>query len=669
MIHPQQIESFVRIVPLFADFDDQEIGEVAKALTDKSYAGGDRLLEQGADGALCIVVQGEFKACLRQEELDLDVEVDHFYPGESFGATALIAGRRPYSYVEATSEGLLLQLDKPRFDRLLEESRWFSAKLCRSLARRLVTTVDRLGAVPFAKLDENAELASFSGLLPARVCKACRCLVIGQDGDRVRVGLVDPSDAYARSFVASALRPWDVEWAAINQEQFEHFSEKLHRSLSPTRDAEVAGVTLRYVSPSGETSVMSRVGASGVLTRLLLAAIDRGASDLHLEPGREQAGARIRVDGRMDPIADEVPAVEMRAMISQVKVMCDLDIARGYEPKDGGFTLMIQESGREKRLDVRVSTLPCHGGEKAVLRLVLPQSHLGRLENLIMAPSLATLATQIVQSPSGLVLVTGPTGCGKTTTLYAALQAIWRENPTINIVTIEDPIEYNLPFATQVQINPDTGLTFSKLLRSVLRQDPDVVLVGEIRDEESADLAIGAAITGHLVLSSLHTHSTIEAISRLRQLGVKDYLLSDAIRGVISQKLVPRLLPGAGVAVGPEDPTVERLKRVGVLPEDFYGELRRPAEGAPAGDDIFAAEQGRVGVYEVLATTDRIRRQIEEQATLGEIESGLLPGERVSFEAYSRFLLEKHIVAPERIERLFSRVDLDAAQQEAIISA
>ncbi len=433
--------------------------------------------------------------------------------------------------------GLVLCLAKEHFDRLFRSQPDFARRICQSLAHYVLQTFDRLGSVPYVQLDRFTDLESAIPLLPPRLCRACQCLVVEKQGLEIKVAMVDPTNADARRFVASALRSYDVQWVAVSESDFDAYAARYLGEDRARRSDERPFERLVSTNPSGEPVPLGGAGDTTQLAAILSRAIRQCASDVHLEPGVPAGAVRVRIDGRMTAVQMSVSPHDLRQLVSQIKVLAELDITRTHVPQDGSFTLTADDA----RFEIRVSTIPCLGGEKAVLRLITPNPQFERLENLIVQPGLARLVADIFDSPSGLVLVTGPTGCGKTTTLYAGLNSIWRSDQEINIVTIEDPIEYNLPFATQVQVNREVGLTFATFMRAVLRQDPDVILVGEIRDAESAAIALEAATTGHLVLSSLHTHSAFETIARLRQLQVKPYLLADALRGVISQQLLPRL--------------------------------------------------------------------------------------------------------------------------------
>jgi len=388
-----------------------------------------------------------------------------------------------------------------------------------------------------------------------------------------------------------------------------------------------------------------------LLRELLTRAIRSNASDIHIEPFDEHGGRiRLRVDGSMVPIRTAIPPQIFQQLASRIKVMSDLDISNIRTPQDGRFLVLSLSLGR--RIEFRVSVTPCLGGEKLVLRIVIPNPRFLDLDNLIVWQPVAAFVKQIIQTPSGLVLVTGPTGAGKTTTLYAALNAIEGWDHTLNIVTIEDPVEHNLKFAAQIQVQRDLNLDFSNILRTILRQDPDVILVGEIRDEESAAMALEAAMTGHLVFSSLHTYSALETLVRLHDLQVKPYLLASALKGVISQQLLPRLSPANREPVPPDAPVVARLKELEVLEADWSGTLYRAKGGTGAGS---SAEPGRIAVYEIMLITDRLRDLIDRSATRTELEQALDPRYFFSFARYCRFLLKQGLVSPEDAEQIFPK--------------
>jgi general secretion pathway protein E len=346
-----------------------------------------------------------------------------------------------------------------------------------------------------------------------------------------------------------------------------------------------------------------------MLNALLTQAVKDGASDIHIEAYERSSSVRFRVDGTLRDVVQPNKALHA-ALISRLKIMAELDIAEKRLPQDGRISLRI--GGRA--VDVRVSTLPSAHGERAVLRLLDKGEAKFSLSGLGMNNELLDQFKNLVSQPHGIVLVTGPTGSGKTTTLYASLGEL--DVSTTNILTVEDPIEYELPGIGQTQVNPKIELTFAKALRAILRQDPDVIMIGEIRDFETAQIAIQASLTGHLVLATLHTNDAPSAVTRLIDMGIEPFLLSSSLLGVLAQRLVRVLCPHC-----------KRLdERTG-----HYHPVGCPECGQ-------TGYKGRTGVYELMATNDELRAlihanapesQIRETATQSGLRSMRDDGERL----------------------------------------
>lgn len=339
-----------------------------------------------------------------------------------------------------------------------------------------------------------------------------------------------------------------------------------------------------------------------LVNQLLRQAVRGAASDLHLEPHEDGLRARTRIDGTMQEVFDrrDVPA---RRVVSRLKVMAGLDIAETRLPQDGRIALRL--GGRA--IDVRLSTLPGHHGERVVMRLLDRSSGLMDLDRLgLTAPDAARL-NKLAALPDGIILATGPTGSGKTTTLYSLLRLADRAERTI--LTVEDPVEYDLPGISQTPVNSEIGLTFARGLRSILRQDPDVILVGEIRDGETAQVAAEAALTGHLVFSSLHANTALSAVVRLRELGVEPYLITATLRGVIAQRLVRRLCPHCAMVVSPTPADAALFSAQGV-PVPLT--LRQPV-GCDACDNT--GYSGRIGIFDILEIDDNLRAVIDADAS------------------------------------------------------
>ena len=316
-----------------------------------------------------------------------------------------------------------------------------------------------------------------------------------------------------------------------------------------------------------------------VVSAILDAAFRRHASDIHIEPLGSSAVVRLRIDGMLRQMTTLTPDVAPN-VISRLKILADMDIAERRVPQDGRF--LVETGGR--KFDIRVSTLPTHEGEKVVMRVLDSAATEVRFTHLGMPPEMAMAVEKILRSPSGMLLVTGPTGSGKSTTLYAALSLV--KNSTLNVVTVEDPVEYRLEGINQVQVNPKAGLTFAGCLRSILRQDPNIIMVGEVRDRETAEIALQAAQTGHLVLSTLHTNDAVSAVTRLLDLGIPPFLVASSVRGIMAQRLVRRLCECRQI-----------------LPSGL-------AESVGCSRCEQTGYRGRFGVYELLALDEPLRAGI-----------------------------------------------------------
>jgi general secretion pathway protein E len=349
-----------------------------------------------------------------------------------------------------------------------------------------------------------------------------------------------------------------------------------------------------------------------MINALLTQAAREGASDIHIEPFENASVVRFRVDGTLRDVVRPKKALH-GALISRIKIMAQLDIAEKRLPQDGRITLRV--GGRP--VDVRVSTLPTGHGERAVLRLLEKDAQRLNLERLGMAQDTLQQFDKLIARPHGIVLVTGPTGSGKTTTLYAALSRL--ETESSNIMTVEDPIEYDLPGIGQTQVNDRIGMNFARALRSILRQDPDIIMIGEIRDLETAQIAVQASLTGHLVLATLHTNDAASAVTRLTDMGVEPYLLASSLLGVLAQRLVRQLCP--------------------VCREERVEEGR--VHWHPVGCDKcgHSGYSGRRGVYELLLIDDAIRSLIHRNAADAELlQAGRSNGMRTLREDAQRWL-------------------------------
>jgi len=382
---------------------------------------------------------------------------------------------------------------------------------------------------------------------------------------------------------------------------------------------EVSEGDVQVIEEKGDDSVnLQELADLSPVVRLVNFILSRAsggrASDIHIEPDDHVLRVRHRIDGELRELM-RPPTGMHSAIVSRLKVMADLDISERRKPQDGRFRVRFDT----RPVDVRMSTLPTVQGEKVVLRIMDRGSMRITLSNLGIGHARMKQLHELINRPDGIILVAGPTGSGKTATLYAALEEI--NEPGKNICTVENPVEYNLRGVNQVQANQKGGLGFADALRSLLRQDPDVLMVGEIRDTETATIAVQASLTGHLVMATLHTNDAVSAVTRLINMGIEPYLIGAALRGVISQRLVRCLCP---TCRQPQDPPANVRARVGSLPEGNYF--------VPRGCDACkgAGYSGRIGVYELLVVTDEFADLTSRNPTLGDLrklatQQGMMP--------------------------------------------
>ncbi len=416
---------------------------------------------------------------------------------------------------------------------------------------------------------------------------------------------------------ARRLLPAAVVWQPVDDEQFEHLLQQAYRQDS----ASAMGLTeamgqgddlARLVEGLDQTEDLLDGQDDAPIVRLINAllgeAVSEQASDIHIETYEKRLVVRFRVDGVLRDVVQ--PRRELAALlVSRIKVMARLDIAEKRLPQDG--RLAVRLGNRE--VDVRVSTLPSANGERVVLRLLDKQAQRFSLPHLGMGGSELDAWAQMLQRPHGILLVTGPTGSGKSTTLYASLGRI--DHRTRNILTVEDPIEYHLDGIGQTPVNPRIDMTFARGLRAILRQDPDVVMVGEIRDRETAQIAVQASLTGHLVLSTLHTNSAVGAITRLLDMGVEDYLLTSTINAILAQRLVRRLDPVSAQRYRPSPEEIDRFDLRRLQPE---GELFL-WKAVPTADNP-TGYRGRTTIVECLVMDDALRAAVMRRDGMVQIE-------------------------------------------------
>jgi type IV pilus assembly protein PilB len=490
------------------------------------------------------------------------------------------------------------------------------------------------------------------------------------------VAMVNPENLEAQDDLNRLLRPKGIELRrmVITPEDYQrlidrYLDEQVKKEESKKSEAKVdVSINLENLDLNLEDTadeVEDDLGAANeaqgapiisLVNKILARALQDGISDIHIEPQEEFLRVRYRKDGVLQKPFDPLPKKITPAVVARFKIMADLDIAEKRLPQDGKIRRMFQ--GR--KVDFRVSTLPSRYGEKVCLRILDNSATQLGLDKLISDEATLEIVRELAARPFGLILVTGPTGSGKSTTLYSILAE--RNNPGINISTAEDPIEYSLDGITQVQVIREKGMDFASILRAFLRQDPDVILVGETRDPETAKTAIEAALTGHLVITTLHTNDAAGAIARLDEMGIEPFMISGGLLGVVAQRLMRRVCSECRIAY---NPTQEELARFGLSASKeeevtFYKSKTLTPEEIQAAKDNGTlcpkcsgiGYKGRVGVYEVMRNSERLENLINTGATTDRIKEAAVEDGMVTLLAYSLNLVRQGHTTLEEVERV-----------------
>ena len=473
---------------------------------------------------------------------------------------------------------------------LIEQGFTNDEHICEAMSRQL--------NVPYVNLKFYNFNNDLVRRLPEAQARRFRAVVLEDKRATYLVGMADPTDLFAFDEIARILKR-DVEAAVVSEAILLQTMDRIYR-----RTDEISGLARELERDLGDSYVDFGALGAGVgaeeapvvkmLQSIFEDAIQVNASDVHIEPLESRLQIRFRIDGALMPQTQADPKIAP-ALALRLKLMAGLDISEKRLPQDGRLMVAV----REQKIDVRMSTMPCQYGETVVLRLLNRKATLQSLDRLGLPDDIRDRFGEIIRRTAGMVLVTGPTGSGKTTTLYAALAEL--NTPDRKIITVEDPVEYRVPGITQVQVNEKIDLSFARVLRSTLRQDPDVILVGEIRDEETAQIGLRASLTGHLVFSTLHTKDAASTPLRLIDMGAPSYMVSTSIHAVIAQRLVRLICETCGVDVEPDAEESRWLEALGARQPG-----RRYRRGKGCSHCNGTGYQGRTGVYEMLEMTNEV---------------------------------------------------------------
>jgi general secretion pathway protein E len=475
-------------------------------------------------------------------------------------------------------------------------------------------------------------------LVPENLAIQYKVIPLAVKNNVLRVAMANPNDVLIIETLAARTRK-KIEVIAADEKDIREaidFNYRAYSSITTYLSAIDTGRKDDLDGLRAETADDSPVAQS--LTMIVEEAVKARASDIHIEPGVDKVRVRFRIDGLLHDIIS-LPAGVLAPLVSRVKIMSNLNIADRLRPQDGQFS--SQTKG--KNIDVRVAIINTIHGEMAVLRLLDKSLGALSLSQLGLLPESQEKFEKMLTAPYGMIIISGPTGAGKTTTLYAGVNSLDREGN--NIITIEDPVEYRFENINQIQVNPRSGITFASGLRSIVRLDPDIILVGEIRDRETAEIAVQSALTGHLVLSSLHANDTVGVIFRLIELGVEPFLISSGVIGVVAQRMVRRVCPYCARPV--TAPLVERIAYQQVMHEEkiefIYGEGCRAC--------VYTGYLGRIGLFEMMAVTDTIKQMLIDRAPAKKISEVALQEGMVSIAKDGMLKVQKGITTPYEVLR------------------
>lgn len=484
----------------------------------------------------------------------------------------------------------------------------------------MLALADEIG-VKYVNLDDINIEPTIVVLIPEEMARRHQLIAIDKDERKLTIAMANPLDVFAHDELKIRLG-YDIDSVLSYGEDIDKALDEVfgvtdewdqvigkieNMQVTVLREEEKDAADISAITESEEAPVIALVNL------IILRAVKENASDVHIEPfGEDTLKVRYRIDGILHDVMS-LPRNLQLAVVSRIKIMSDLDIAERRLPQDG----RIQVNVGEKKINIRVSILPAVTGESAVLRILDPSSILLELDSLGFSPEILPSFLSLIKKPNGIILVTGPTGSGKSTTLYTTLNLL--NSTEKKIMTIEDPVEYRLKGISQVQAKPKIGLTFAAGLRSFLRQDPDIMLVGEIRDRETAEVAVQAALTGHIVLSTLHTNDAPSSVIRLVDMGIEPFLISSSVIGVIAQRLVRKICPKCKkeIKITPDIEKILDENEIGNNEITLY-----KGEGCPYCKDT--GYKGRVAIFELMVITENIREMIIKNVSTGKLRQAAI---------------------------------------------
>jgi type IV pilus assembly protein PilB len=631
-------------------------------LTDANVRAGAVVFSEGDPGdAMYLLVSGEVSVFLSDRSLGLSVELARLGAGQVFGEMALVTGSPRSATVKATEDSRLKVLSREILFKLVQAAPQVGLMIAGVLAKR-TEELNRNQWIEFGTLKGRSFDPALVDVLPLPLIKKFKTVPVARGQGTITIATCDASNRVALDDVKELLSFDKVRVIAVSEADFNAWVTMHFSGTAPKTAAKPAALNahqLTYLNADRDedkpaaTAAASTQDIALLLSTIILEAIEKGASDIHFEPERRAVSIRYRVDGQLVAREGSLARPLYTPLVSRLKVLAGLNITERRLPQDGRLSTELNG----KPYDLRIATVATRHGEKVTLRVLDGASIQVPLNQLIGAEKVAQVVRKLFAQPTGLILVTGPTGSGKTTTLYSALRE--RMGQPISLCTVEDPIEYDLPGVSQIQVNEASGLGFPEVLRSLMRLNPDVVFVGEMRDEVTAKLACTAALTGHLVISSLHTNDALSAITRLQSMGVEPYVVGGALLGLINQRLVRRICAACRTETTPPDSVLQGLRNAGVS----WDPAMKFYRGRGCGSCNATGSKGRVGLFELLVVNANVRDAITQKADASALRAASMDGSYVSHARYGSFVLSQGVVDPSELVKILPRDQVSAAPQ------
>ena len=672
-----QLAQFLKNVKLFAELSPDSLAKLGTCLKTAEFPPAEIIVREGAPGvSMYIVKSGLVEVRKKDPTTGIDFLVAQLSEGAAVGEMSLLTGKPRSATVTTVQPTVVFTLTRADFRNLLTQHPEISLGLARILAERLEDATKQVG-IEYVNLFKGKFDPRVVGLLPQSLCLLHKVVPIAYVNNSATLAMVNPSNLVAFDDVRRYIKGAVIEPQVCTEEDFKKFMDTVYpdlmgisgekreadkkkeedrekrkeerkkppaefqmQSLEDLQNEILSGMELQTEEEEKTTTTDLAVASEDapivrLANNILALAIKKGASDIHIEPQEEGVVLRLRIDGVLH-VENKLSKKIQLPLASRFKILSRLDIAERRLPQDGRISIKIEN----RAIDFRVSTVPAKFGEKIVMRILDKSGNLLPLDKIIVHGPTVEKLRWMINQPYGIIYVTGPTGSGKTTSLYSSLNEI--NSPDINISTAEDPIEYDLVGLCQVQTHKDIGLDFARILRAFLRQDPDVILVGETRDAETAKISVEAALTGHLVFTTLHTNDAPSSFTRLEEMGIEPFLMANSTIGILAQRLARRLCQNCKVQAEVDETTL-----------GFFGYTKDNAPPFYKGEGCdkcnHTGKKGRVGIYELLTMNDDLKRAVARGAKTDELRDLARAGGMKTLKEYAMFLMAEGLTSVDEV--------------------